>query len=132
MATPLVEIEPRSEARSFDVRTTHSDTYRASLRASGPLDAASAPLLAEVITGHVRSRRRFIRLDVGALRVADEAGARVLAEMHRRLLAARGTLILTGVLPSFESALSRAGIAGELFTLPPAAFEAPRPTPTPA
>jgi anti-anti-sigma regulatory factor len=119
----VIETESRTGAESFEVRTLHSDTYRANLRATGRLDLASAPLLAEVISGHLRNRRRFIRLEVAELHLADAAAVATLERLHRQLLAARGTLILTGVLPAFERVLIAAGVAGELFTLPPPAAE---------
>jgi anti-anti-sigma regulatory factor len=131
MSTPLIDASRRPDVPfDFDVRTTNTDTYRASLRVRGQLDRSSAPVLAETIAGHLRSRRRFLRLDVRDLTIADQAAAHVLVEAHRRLLAARGTLILTGVGAKLERALG--SLAGELFTVPPSAYEAPQLPPSPA
>ncbi len=126
MSSALIDPTTRAgEAASdcFEVRTTAYDRFRAALRVRGGLDAASAPVLAEVIAGHLRARRRFVRLDVLGLRICEPGAARVLLEAHRTLLAARGTLILTGVTRSLHHALEQAGLAQDLFTVPVCAHE---------
>jgi anti-anti-sigma regulatory factor len=94
-----------------------------SLCASGTLDASSAPLLAAVIEGHVRNRRRFIRMDVAELTVDGEEAVAVLAGVHRQLLDVRGTLVLTSVREPLYATLAGAGVASELFLVAPTAFE---------
>ena len=121
-------IDPATRAgnaanESFDVVTTAYDRFRADLRVRGGLEAASAPVLAEVIAGHLRARRRFIRLDVLGLRICDPGAAHVLLDAHRNLLAERGTLILTGVTRALHHALEQAGLAQDLFTVPACAHE---------
>lgn len=107
----------------FDLRTVHVDTHRVSLCASGTLDAANAPLLAAVIDGHVRNRRRFMRMDVAELIVDGDEAVAVLASVHRQLLDVRGTLVLTSVHKALYATLAGAGLASELFLVAPTACE---------
>jgi len=126
MSSALIDPKTRAgeaASDSFDVHTTAYDRFRAALRVRGGLDAASAPVLAEVIAGHLRARRRFVRLDVLGLQICDPGAARVLLEAHRSLLAERGTLILTGVTRTLHHALEQAGLAQDLFTVPACAHE---------
>ena len=108
---------------AFDVRTIRSDATRATVHVSGVLDAGGARLLAEVIDGHIRAGRRFLRVHVGGLRQLGADGVAVLAAAHDRLLGGRGTLIVTGVGPHQEAALHAAGAAKQLLLVAPTAAE---------
>jgi anti-anti-sigma factor len=118
-----IEADRSVPTGGFDVRTARCDATRANLHLSGDLDDGAAVVLAEVIDGHVRAGRRFLRLHVGGLRSLDDAAVAVLAQAHERLLTARGTMILTGVRGPIEQALRAAAPASPLFMLPPNAAE---------
>ena len=107
----------------FDVRTTKSDASRANLQVSGHLDADSAALLHQVIDGHLRAGRRYLRLHVGGVRSIDDAALAVIATTHERLLALAGTLILTGVHEAIEPVLRTAAPASPLLLLAVTAAE---------
>lgn len=119
----LQDIPQHSDNLKIDIFTTQSDATRASVRICGTLDSSNAPLLAQVIAGHVRSRRRFLRLDVANLSITDAEALAVVHEAHQALLEVRGTLILTGVTRSVRNALTEAGLERELFLVHPMAFE---------
>src|SRR6476661_8949649 len=87
----------RAARGQLAVDTTHRDTSSAVMCASGILDARTAPALVCVVEGHLLRGRRFLRLNVSRLRIGDAEGVGAVVEAHRRVLAARGTLILTGV-----------------------------------
>ena len=101
----------------FDVRTTRADATRANLQVSGRLDAGSAALLQHVIDGHVRAGRRYLRLHVGGVESISADALAVVAATHERLLALRGTLILTGVHDRIEPVLRAAAPASPLLLL---------------
>jgi anti-anti-sigma regulatory factor len=107
----------------FDVRTTRCDATRAMLDLSGNLDDGAAAVLAEVIDGHVRAGRRFLRMYVGGVGSLGHAAVEVIAGAHDRLLAAKGTMILTGVRAQTETALLTAAPGCRLLLVGPTAAE---------
>jgi anti-anti-sigma regulatory factor len=84
-------------SRQFTVTTTRCDHVRAHIQVRGCADPAGAELLHVILDGHLRAGRRFLRVDMGGTTTVDEAALQVLSEVHHRLLAARGTLIITAV-----------------------------------
>lgn len=127
MSSSLLEVPEDASEGGFDIRTTDTSAGRANLRARGILDSSSAPVLAEVIAGHVRAGRRFLRLDLADLRIADPDALEIVRRAHHLVLRARGTLILTRVPEGLRATFARAGLDTELFILPPSAYEATRP-----
>src|SRR5438105_8375520 len=85
--------------RQCTITTTRCDSTRAQLQVCGFVDAAGAAVLEAVLEGHLRTGRRYLRVDVGGTSTLDEAALRVLVNVHRRLLGAHGTLIITAVTP---------------------------------
>ena len=110
----------------FDVHTVRCDATRANVRVSGDLDDGGASVLAEVIDGHLRAGRRFLRLHVGRVRTLGTAAVEVIAAAHDQLLARRGTMILTGVDATLEAVLRAATPASPLLILAPTAAEQTR------
>ena len=108
----------------LDVTTQRSDRTRAELVVSGHLDRDSSTVLRAVVDGHLRAGRRYLRVDVRGVITFSEHALRVLSELHRTVLDARGTLVLTGVTAQHERLL-RTADAG-LFLLAPTAAERPR------
>jgi anti-sigma B factor antagonist len=86
------------------------------VRAVGEWDLANAEALAEMLEEHEKAGRRFVRLDVSAVSFLDCTCLDVLVTAHRRLLAARGTLVLTGVTPRLTRLLSLARLDRVMLT----------------
>jgi anti-anti-sigma regulatory factor len=114
---------PSASGAEFEVRTAHCDALRANIRVAGNVDDEAAGVLAEVIDGHVRAGRRFLRLHVGGVRALSPAAIELIGQAHERLLARRGTMILTGVSGRLEAELRAATPASPLFLLAPTAAE---------
>ncbi|HEY7009453.1 MAG TPA: STAS domain-containing protein [Jatrophihabitantaceae bacterium] len=123
MLSAPTENEPLSTVELFDVQTTRSDELRANLKVSGLLDAGAAVVLASVIDGHIRAGRRFLRVNVGGVRSLGGSAIDVIARAHERLLARRGTMILTGVSAGMEAVLRTAAPASPLLLVSPTAAE---------
>jgi anti-anti-sigma factor len=119
----LADISRHDADGGFDVETVHCDATRVGIRLRGRLDADSALVLAEVIEGHLRAGRRYFRLHVTGVTIADMAGIEAIGRAHRQLLKARGTLIVSGVTAALTRAFAAAGLDAELFVLPPTADE---------
>lgn len=107
----------------FDVRTTRCDATRANVRVSGYVDEDGTAVLDGVIESHLRAGRRFLRLHLGGVRTLDSRAIELIASAHDRLLAIRGTMILTGVGAALEAELRRATPASPLFLIAPTAAE---------
>lgn len=118
IVTLSVETGPSIPTGGFDVRTSTCDSIRANLTVSGDLDDDGAAVLSEVIDGHVRSGRRFLRLHLAGVRGLGDAAMVVIARAHEQLLTRRGTLILTGVSGRIEAALRVAAPGSPLLVLP--------------
>lgn len=116
--TLSVETGPTIPTGGFDVRTTTCDATRANLHVSGDLDDDGATVLGQVIDGHLRAGRRFLRLHLDGVRSLGVAATVAIARAHEQLLATRGTLILIGVAGDIEAALRLAAPASPLLLLP--------------
>jgi anti-anti-sigma factor len=116
--------EHQAANSAFDVRTTRCDATRANLHVSGYLNRDGAAVLAQVIDGHLRANRRFLRLHIGGVRGFDDAAIAVIAAAHDQLLSRRGTMILTSVSPSMEDVLRAATPTSPLLMIQPTAAEA--------
>jgi anti-anti-sigma regulatory factor len=127
MSSALVDVDQPADWDRFDVQTTLCDGPRAVLRAMGRLDHATANLLADVLSSHLRAHRRYLRLEVSGLSVAEPDALAVIADVHQRLLSARGTLILTGVTTEFMGTLAEVGLDRQLFTVQPLACDVAAP-----
>jgi anti-anti-sigma regulatory factor len=126
LSAPAHKDHPTTGVERFEVRTTRSDELRANLQVRGLLDSGAAAVLAHVIDGHIRAGRRFLRLDVGDVRSVGESAVAVIAVAHERLLARRGTMILTGVSAGMEAVLRGATPASPLLLVSPTAAERSR------
>jgi anti-sigma B factor antagonist len=113
--TPWTDTPRRSPGRA-SLRTIRQNHTRVLVRALGEWDLANADILAEMLDAHRKAGRRFVRLDLSAVTFLDGTCLSVLVTAHRRLLAARGTLVLTGVTPRVMRLLSLAGLDAVLFT----------------
>jgi anti-sigma B factor antagonist len=81
------------------------------VRAAGELDLATAPRLREHITGLAVTRRSpRVVLDLTDLRFCDSTGLGTLINLHRRLHAATGALVLAGLTGQPLELLTRTGM----------------------
>jgi anti-anti-sigma factor len=96
--------------------TLRQDQTRALVRAVGEWDLAAADALAEELRAHETAGRRFVRLDVSAVTFLDCACLDVLVGAHARFLAARGTLVLSGMTPRILRLLRLTGLDRVLLT----------------
>lgn len=94
--------------RRLSLVTVRHDESSADLALTGRLDAEAAAVLSIAVDGHLRAGRRYLRLNLAAVPAIDRPALDRLAVLHRRLLAARGTLILTGLGARLEHQLSSA------------------------
>jgi anti-sigma B factor antagonist len=108
--------DPCRTGRRATLTTIRQDRSQALVRATGEWDLANADLLGELLAEHDQAGRRFVRLDVSSVTFLDCACLEVLVAAHRRLLAARGTLVLTGVPARLTRLLRAAGLDDVLLT----------------
>jgi anti-anti-sigma regulatory factor len=123
MPIASVDEDEHAGTGNFDVRTVAFDATRATVRVTGELSAGCGVLLGEVLDGHLRAGRRFVRLNVSGVQVLDCSAGIELHRAHRAFLERRGTLILTGVGPVVRAALAQRGLLEDLLVLPRAAHE---------
>jgi anti-sigma B factor antagonist len=111
---------PRNEStrssRRATLTTIRQDRAQALVRAAGEWDLANADVLSDMLDEHDRAGRRYVRLDVSAVTFFDCACLEVLVAAHQRLLAARGTLVLTGVPARLTRLLRVTGLDDVLLT----------------
>ena len=96
--------------------TVRQDRAHVLVRAVGEWDLANAHILSQQLEQHARAGRRFVRLDMSAVSFLDCTCLDVLVTAHRRQLAARGTLVLTGVTPRLMRLLRLARLDRVLLT----------------
>jgi anti-anti-sigma regulatory factor len=90
------------------VRTVRQDATRAELAMTGRFDADAAAILSLTVDGHRRAGRRYLRVNLGAVAAIDQDAIAALTGLHHRLLADRGTIILTCISPALERRLAAA------------------------
>lgn len=83
------------------------------VRPSGALDAASAPVLADILAD-LAQRSASAVLDLGALRAVDSAGLRVILEAHAYSQRDGFGLTLLPAPPAVMRIFELAGVVGEL------------------
>ena len=87
----------------------------ATLYLRGELDCATAERLTATLAEQRSRGCRFLRVDLTGLHFIDCAGLSALVTGHRRALADRGTLVLTGVGPRVARLLALAGLDTVLY-----------------
>ena len=96
-------------ASLLETSWTASDGRR-SLRLSGELDIATAPVLAAALDGEIRRGSR-LRLDVDDLVFVDAAGLRVLVSV-RRTAGRTGRIVLGHPTPNVQRVIALTGLDG--------------------
>lgn len=109
-------VEPAPAGHRATLTTIRQDRARALVRATGEWDLANAEQLGDLIDRHIDAGRRFVRLDLSTVTFLDCACLDVLEVAHRRLLAARGTLVLTGLPARVARVLRITGLDDVLLT----------------
>jgi anti-anti-sigma regulatory factor len=105
---PATVTDPHTTATTgrLSLITVQQDGRSADLAVTGRLDTEAAAILSIAVDGRLRGGRRYLRLNLGAVSAVDRPALAPLAVLHRRLLAARGRLILTGLGARLERQLS--------------------------
>jgi anti-sigma B factor antagonist len=103
------------------VETARCDRLRALVKITGELDLSTAAPLWAVLEGHVESGRRFLRLDMSGVTFLDAAALTGITDVHEKLLARRGTLVITGVRPIVARVLRMTHLDRVLFVSGPRA-----------
>lgn len=106
---------PDFPGASMAVDTVRFDAVRANIKVVGELDLATAAPLWAVLQGHLAAGRRFIRLDMSGVTFLDATALSGITRAHRDLLAARGTLVITGVRARVARVLRLTGLDEVLF-----------------
>jgi anti-sigma B factor antagonist len=108
-------LDHRTRETTLSVETVASDRLGATVRVGGELDLGTAAPLWAVLRHHLIAGRRFLRLDVTSLTFVDASALTGLRTIHDEALAARGTLIITGVRPLVARVLHLTGLDEVLF-----------------
>jgi anti-anti-sigma factor len=116
---------------SVAIETLGSDDRRATVAVRGDLDVSTAAELWSVLQEHLAAGRRFLRLDLSAVRFLDTSAVTAIVEVHHEALYRRGTLVLAGVTPPVAKVLKLSGVADTLFIAGPRSdADLPRPVST--
>lgn len=78
---------------------------------TGDLDPHTSPYLQDLIDDQLGSEASAVVLDVSAVSFVDSAGLRVIADTHRRLADAGGTLVIRRPTAGLEKLLSVTGLS---------------------
>lgn len=92
------------------VHTVLCDRTRATVRIVQDLDSAGVTALERVLDEHYSAGRRFLRISVGGVRRLSAPLIALLERTHYRMLARRGTSIITGARPEVMRELGRLGL----------------------
>lgn len=92
------------------VRTALSDRTRATVRIAHDLDPAGVAALESLLEEHCAAGRRFLRISVAGVRRLSTPLIALLERTHYRMLARRGTSIVTGAGPEVMRELRELGL----------------------
>jgi anti-anti-sigma factor len=118
MSSMLLESTDQ-EPQPTSITPVMADATRACLRLCGEIDAALAPALADRLDEHITQGRRYLRLELSGVTFMDTTALSVVLEAHHRLLASRGTLVLTGVRDAVTRLITLAKLDQVLFVSGP-------------
>jgi anti-anti-sigma regulatory factor len=92
------------------VHTAFADRTRATVRVSGDLDSGGVAALERLLEEHYAAGRRFLRISVAGVRRLSTPLIALLERTHYRMLARRGTSIITGAGPEVMRELRELGL----------------------
>jgi anti-anti-sigma regulatory factor len=95
----LPSVATESHSADHGVRTTLADRSRATVRILRDLDSAGVAALERLLDEHYSAGRRFLRISVAGVRQLSTPLIALLERTHYRMLARRGTSIITGAGP---------------------------------
>ncbi len=84
------------------------------LRLRGDLDPHTSPYLQELVDERVEGGANAVVLDMAEVSFVDSAGLRVLADSHRRLTAAGGSLVVRNPTSGLQKLLAVTGLADHI------------------
>lgn len=111
-------------AEFLSVETVRFDERRAAVSVHGDLDVSTAAALWSVLQSHLTAGRRYLRVDLSAVKFIDAAAVTAIVEVHHEALYRRGTLVLVGVTPTVAKVFSLTGVDETLFIAGPATHRA--------
>jgi anti-anti-sigma factor len=103
----------------FEIDVLDRQTPSSWLRAVGVLDRHGGEMLEALLIAQQESGMRYVRVDLSGVTAIDSVGLITLLNAHRRFLAARGTLVLTGVGAALFGVLASAQLDRVLLTVEP-------------
>jgi stage II sporulation protein AA (anti-sigma F factor antagonist) len=101
------------------VETIRFDERRAAVAVHGDLDVSTAAELWSVLQRHLTAGRRYLRVDLAAVKFIDAAAVTAIVEVHHEALYRRGTLVLVGVTPPVAKVFALTGVDETLFITGP-------------
>lgn len=111
---------PEDLAGEFlSVETVRYDERRAAVSVYGDLDVSTAAALWSVLQSHLTAGRRYLRVDLSAVKFIDAAAVTAIVEVHHEALYRRGRLVLAGVTAAVAKVLSLTGVEDTLFIAGP-------------
>jgi len=105
------------------VHTVLSDRTRATVRILHDLDPAGVAVLERLLDEHYAAGRRFLRISVAGVRRLSTPLIALLERSHYRMLARRGTSIITGAGPDVMRELGELGLDEVLLVIETCADE---------
>ena len=105
----LASLSPGTAA-DHGVRTTLADRSRAIVQIAHELDAEGVAALERLLDEHYAAGRRFLRIGVAGVRELSSSLVALLERTHYRMLARRGTSIVTGAGPEIMRRLTDLGL----------------------
>lgn len=97
------------------VETVRYDDRRAAVAVHGDLDVSTAAELWSVLQRHLTAGRRYLRVDLSAVKFIDAAAVTAIVEVHHEAMYRRGSLVLVGVTPPVAKVLTLTGVTETLF-----------------
>jgi anti-anti-sigma factor len=107
----------------LSVETDAFDERRAAVSVHGDLDVSTAAALWSVLQRHLTAGRRYLRVDLSAVKFIDAAAVTAIVEVHHEALYRRGTLVLVGVTAPVAKVLALTGVNETLFVAGPSASQ---------
>lgn len=123
---------PTDTAADHGVRTALADRARAVVQIAHDLDAEGVIALERLLDEHYAAGRRFLRISVAGVRELSTSLVALLERTHYRMLARRGTSIITGAGPEIMRRLTDLGLDDVLLVVETCADERVRAGVSPA
>jgi anti-anti-sigma regulatory factor len=110
LATPAPRPPGAASTTPARLRTTRADRNSAVVQVGGDLDSGGVAALERLLDEHYNAGRRFLRVNLSGVRTLSSPLVTLLERTHYRMLARRGTSIVTGAGPEVMCALCELGL----------------------